>query len=261
MNMNYKEFGTGFPIIILHGVLGSLDNWQTIARKMSELPSAPFKTYIIDQRNHGKSPHTDDFSYNLLSSDLLEFFKQQNITKAHLIGHSMGGKTAMKFALDYPQMVEKLIVVDIAPSEAEDHHTYIFEALEAADVGNANTREEVEKVLRNRIGDDNTTIQFLMKGLQRDATEKHFEWKFNLKALMNHYEEIKGSISGPNPYQGPVLFVKGGKSDYINSGNYPDIAELFPNNEVVEIQGAGHWVQAEKPAEFIEAAAKFLLQK
>jgi esterase len=259
MNLNYKEFGSGFPIIILHGLLGSLDNWQTIGRKMAELPSAQFKTYIFDQRNHGKSPHTDQFNYDLLSADLLGFFEQQNILKAHLIGHSMGGKTAMKFALEHPNLVEKLIVVDISPSEAEDHHTYIFDALEAAHVHQANTREEVESVLQSKIGDDKTVIQFLMKGLQRDAIEKHFEWKFNLKSLRNHYQEIKGAISGGTPFYGPALFVKGSQSDYINAANYPDIAELFPNNQITEIEGAGHWVQAEKPTEFLHVAEHFLM--
>jgi esterase len=261
MNLNFKEIGTGFPVIILHGLLGSLDNWQTIARKISELSSGSFKTYIIDQRNHGKSPHTNDFNYELLSADIAEFFKQQNISKAHVIGHSMGGKAAMKFTLENPSFVEKLIVVDIAPSEAEDHHTYIFEALDAANVAYATTREEVEKVLRDRIGDDNTTIQFLMKGLQRDDSEKNFEWKFNLPVLWDHYEDIMDGVTGNKPFTGPVLFIKGGKSDYINAGNYPDIADLFPNNQLIEIPDAGHWVQAEKPVEFVEIAEQFLLEK
>ena len=120
-------------------------------------------------------------------------------------------------------------------------------------------REEVEKTLRDKIGDDNTTIQFLMKGLQRDSTEKNFEWKFNLDALWNHYEDIMDGVTGNAPFTGPVLFIKGGKSDYINAGNYPDIADLFPNNQLIEIPDAGHWVQAEKPVEFVEIAEKFLL--
>ena len=262
MNLNYKEFGTGFPVIILHGLLGSLDNWQTIARKMTEMASAashPFKIYIIDQRNHGKSPHTDDFNYELLSADVLDFFRQQHITKAHVIGHSMGGKAAMKFTLENPVLVEKLIVVDISPSQAEDHHSYIFEALDAADVGNATSREQVQAFLNERIPNDPTTIQFLMKGLQRDGTEQHFEWKFNLPALWEHYVDIMDGITGLIPFNGPTLFIKGGNSDYINAGNYPDMVELFPNHQLVEIPDAGHWVQAEKPNEFIEVAEKFLL--
>ena len=178
MNLNFKEFGIGFPVVILHGLLGSLDNWQTIARKMSDLSSTremPFRIYILDQRNHGKSPHTDEMNYDLLSNDLFEFFEQNNIDKAHVVGHSMGGKAAMQFALMYPRLVEKLVVVDIAPSQAEDHHSYVFEALDAADVAHATSREQVQAVLDEKIGEDKTTIQFLMKGLQRDESEKNFE--------------------------------------------------------------------------------------
>jgi esterase len=259
MNLNFKEFGAGFPVIILHGLLGSLDNWQTIARKLGELPSSPFKTFIIDQRNHGKSPHSDEFNYELLAGDIFDFFQQHNISKAHLIGHSMGGKAAMKFALEHSEMVERLIVVDITPSFAEDHHTHIFEALQAADVEHADRREDVEAVLSQKLGDDKTTIQFLMKGLQRDVDEKHLEWKFNLGALWNHHADIAEGITAARPFTGPVLFVKGSKSDYMNAGNYPEITGLFPNHELVEIPGAGHWVQAEKPAEFLIVAEKFLL--
>ena len=261
MNLNFKEFGIGFPVVILHGLLGSLDNWQTIARKMSDLSSTremPFRIYILDQRNHGKSPHTDEMNYDLLSNDLFEFFEQNNIDKAHVVGHSMGGKAAMQFALMYPRLVEKLVVVDIAPSQAEDHHSYVFEALDAADVAHATSREQVQAVLDEKIGEDKTTIQFLMKGLQRDESEKNFEWKFNLQALWNHYTDIMSGINGTAPYAGTCLFIKGGKSDYINAGNYPDIVDLFPHHELVEIPGAGHWVQAEKPDEFIAATVKFL---
>ena len=260
MDLNFKEFGTGFPIIILHGLLGSLDNWQTIAKRLAELPAAHFKAYIIDQRNHGKSPHSNEFSYDLLAGDILDFFEQHNISNAHIIGHSMGGKAAMKFALEHGNRVEKLIVVDISPSVAEDHHTYIFEALKSANVANVSRREDVEAVLKQKLGDDKTTIQFLMKGLQRDGAEKNLEWKFNLEALWNHYEEIRDGITAAKPFTGPTLFIKGSKSDYINAGNYPEIAELFPNNEIVEIAGAGHWVQAEKPDEFLGAAMSFLLE-
>ncbi len=263
MNLNYKEFGSGFPVIILHGLLGSLDNWQTIARRMADITSGsgrPLKFYIVDQRNHGKSPHTDDFNYKLLSNDLLEFFNQRHITRASIIGHSMGGKAAMQFALEHAEMVEKLIAVDITPSQADDHHSYIFEALDAADVAHATSRGQVQDVLYHRLGDDKTTIQFLMKGLQRDLSEKHFEWKFNLKALWNHYGDIMDSISGPAPYTGPALFIKGENSNYINAASYPAMIELFPNHELVEISHAGHWVQAENPDGFIEAAGSFLLK-
>jgi esterase len=263
MELNYKQFGTGFPVIILHGLLGSLDNWQTIAQKLAS-PSplatshSPFTVYIIDQRNHGKSPHSDEFKYQLLADDLLEFMQQHNIAKAHLIGHSLGGKTVMKFALQHPEMVGKLVVVDVAPSEYEDRHSHIFKALFAADVSHAESREQVEQTLRDKLGNDETTIQFLMKGLNRDAAGKNFSWKFNLDALYRNYAQISDARFGDTPYAGQVLFIKGGKSDYINATTYADIARLFPHNTLSEIKNAGHWVQAEKPEEFVEEVVKFL---
>lgn len=256
MELNYKTFGEGFPLVILHGLLGSLDNWQSIARKLSE---KNLQVYILDQRNHGKSPHTDEFSYDILVNDLLEFLRQHQITKTHLIGHSMGGKVAMLFALHHPDKVEKLIIVDIAPIDYEDEHTAVFAALFAADVAHATTREQVQKVLADRLDNDTTTVAFLMKGLDRDAAAKNFVWKFNLDALWNNYDKIAGGIDSDEPYTGMTLFLKGSRSDYINAADYTDIVRLFPNNQIVEIPNAGHWVQADNPVAFVEEVEKFLV--
>lgn len=255
MQLNYKQFGSGFPVIILHGLLGSLDNWQTIAKKLAE---SPFTVYIVDQRNHGKSPHSDEFNYQLLANDLQGFMNEHQIEKAHIIGHSLGGKTAMKFALEHPERVEKLVVVDVAPVEYEDRHSHVFAALFAADVHHAETREQVQKVLEDKLPGDITTVQFLMKGLNRDEQGKHFEWKFNLDALHKAYGTISDADMPDAAFSGKTLFVKGSMSDYINSANYTEIARLFPNNEITEIDGAGHWVQAEKPAEFLQEVSRFL---
>lgn len=255
MQLNYKSFGSGFPVIILHGLLGSLDNWQTIAKKIGE----QFTVYIIDQRNHGKSPHTDEFSYDLLSADLLEFMDTHNIRQAHLVGHSMGGKVVMHFALHHADRVAKLVVVDVAPVQYGDRHSDVFGALFAADAEHAESREQVEKVLRAKLDNDETTVQFLMKGLNRDDDGKHFTWKFNTKVLWGHYAEISDAITG-TPFEGETLFIKGQKSSYVTSSNYGEIMDLFPNNELVEIKEAGHWVHAEKPAEFTAEVLKFLLK-
>lgn len=254
MQLNYKTFGQGFPLIILHGLLGSLDNWQTMAKKLSE----KFTVYIIDQRNHGKSPHTDEFNYELLSNDLLEFFEEHQIEKAHLLGHSMGGKTVMKFALQHPDKVAKLIVADIAPVAYEDKHNLVFTALFAADVKNAASREEIEEKLRSKLDNDETTVQFLMKGLNRDVSGKHFEWKFNLESLNKHYPDISAAITSLKPFTGETLFIKGEKTPYINSENYSSINHLFTNNQLTEIKGAGHWVHAERSTEFLAAVSEFL---
>jgi esterase len=253
MNLNYKTFGSGFPLIILHGLMGSLDNWQTLAKKLAE----KYTVYIIDQRNHGRSPHTSEFGYQLLANDLLDFYKQHNITKAHLIGHSMGGKTVMRFALDNPQLVDKLVVVDVAPVRYEDRHSDVFAALFNADLKTVKERSEVEEALRTKLGDDETTIQFLLKGLYRDENN-NFKWRFNVKALHEAYTAISDEITAPKPYEGQVLFIKGQKSSYVNPANYSSIMDLFPNNELAEIKEAGHWVHAEKPAEFLAEVEKFL---
>ncbi len=256
MKLNYKVFGEGFPVIILHGLLGSLDNWQTIAKHIA---AVPYTTYILDQRNHGRSPHTDEFNYDLLSNDLFEFFKQEKIERAQIIGHSMGGKTAMKFALEHSDRVSKLIVVDVAPVQYEDGHSDVFNALFAADVRHANSREEVEKLLREKLDNDETTVQFLLKSLTRaEAGQTAFQWRFNLDSLSKNYSKMSAAITSPKQFTGETLFIKGEKSSYINAGNFDSIENLFPNNKLVEIKGAGHWVHAEKPQEFLKEVISFL---
>jgi len=253
--LNYKVFGEGFPVVILHGVLGSLDNWQSIAKELS----ANFKVYIIDQRNHGKSFHSNNFNYQILSDDLLQFCHQQQIKKGHIIGHSMGGKAAMLFAMQHPSIVEKLVIVDVATVAYPDRHSHIFNALLTADLLHVANREAVETHLRNKLPrEDESTVQFLMKGLYRND-ENNFAWRFNAQALWDAYQNVSGDISD-NPFSGKTLFIKGAKSPYINAENFSTIQELFPNNELSEIKDAGHWVHAEKPKEFMEAINQFLLK-
>lgn len=254
MQLNYKQFGNGFPVIILHGLFGCLDNWQTIAKKLA----SQFSVYIIDQRNHGRSPHTHDFNYQLMSHDLFEFFQQQKIGKAHLIGHSMGGKTAMQFALAHADKVAKLIVVDVAPVKYEDRHSEVFNALFAVPLLQITARNQAEKILRTHLKEDEATIQFLMKALTRTENTTGFEWKFNLQALHTHYTAISGAISSPNVFTGKTLFIKGEKSSYINPENFHIINALFPNNELTEISNAGHWVHAENQKDFLLELERFL---
>lgn len=254
MTLNYKQFGSGFPLIILHGLLGSLDNWQSIAKKIAE---QGFSVYIIDQRNHGRSPHSKDFNYQLLADDLLSFMQQHNIAKAHLLGHSMGGKTVMQFALSHPQKVGKLIVVDIVPAAFDDRHSDVFGALFASNASSATSREEVQEVLRQKLGDE-TTVQFLMKSLVRNEDGEGFSWRFNVEALYKNYANISDGITANQPYEGDCLFIKGERSTYISSGNYFSIADLFPNHQLAEIKGAGHWVHADNPTEFIAEVLHFL---
>lgn len=256
MHLNYKVFGEGHPLIILHGLLGSLDNWQTIAKKLSE----NFKVYIIDQRNHGRSPHSDEFNYSLLAGDVEEFLREHHIAKTHLIGHSMGGKVAMQFALLHPDKLEKLIVVDTSPVAYDDRHSDVFEALFAANVSEASTREEVERTLREKLSKDETTVQFLMKGLQRAGHGANgFQWKFNVDALHKNYGNISAGIDAKQPFNNPTLFIKGERSSYISPENYSSIDKLFPHHQLTEIKDAGHWTHADKPEEFVAEVKRFLL--
>jgi pimeloyl-ACP methyl ester carboxylesterase len=254
MTLNYKSFGTGFPLIILHGLMGSLDNWQTIAKHFSQ----HFQVFVIDQRNHGRSPHSKEFTYELLVSDLLEFMQQHNIQKANFIGHSMGGKVVMNLALEHPDRVAKLIVVDVAPVEYEDRHSLVFKALFAVDLVSLESRQQAENILRQYLGKDESTVQFLMKGLYRDDDNK-FQWRFNVQALYDAYQEISSGITSTKPFEGETLFIKGEKSDYINASNFSEIIDLFPHNQLSEIPSAGHWVHADNPTAFIEAVDKFFL--
>lgn len=253
MQLNFKKFGAGSPVIILHGLLGSLDNWQTMAKKLAE----HFEVFIIDQRNHGRSPHSDAFSYDLLAEDLGEFMRQQNIPCGNIMGHSMGGKAAMKFALTCPEKVLKLIVVDIAPAEYPAAGYEIFEALFSAKANEATSREQVAEVLRSKLNDE-ITVQFLMKSVMRDESGKNFVWRFNIDSLSENFLKISEAITSTHPFTGKTLFIKGEKSNYINAANYNSIAELFPNNQLTEMKGAGHWVHADKPEEFFEVALEFL---
>lgn len=255
MMLNYKTFGEGFPLVILHGLLGSLDNWLSIARHFS----IHFCVYIVDLRNHGKSPHSTDFSYQIMVDDLCEFFEQHSIKKAHLLGHSMGGKVAMKFAMQHPVKVEKLVVADVAPVQYEDRHSHIFKALLAINLSETKTREAVEMQLRSHLAhEDESTIQFLMKGLYRNG-ENNFAWRFNVVALCDAYQMIADGVGG-EPFSGKTLFIKGQQSNYINAENYSEIQQFFPNNTLEEIAGAGHWVHADAPKEFSEKVLHFLLQ-
>ncbi|MBK8657608.1 MAG: alpha/beta fold hydrolase [Bacteroidetes bacterium] len=262
MQLNFKKIGEGFPVVILHGLMGSLDNWQTIAKKMAVLSESVFHNplciYTIDQRNHGRSPHSSLFDYACMTTDLYDFFKQQNIEKAHLIGHSMGGKVAMNFAFQFPELTEKLVVVDIAPESYSDKHSDVFDALFATHASTAESRDAVQAILRSKLQDE-TTVQFLLKSLTRsEMPGVNFEWRFNLEALHKNYAAISGDIPSANPFHGPSLFVKGSNSNYITSSNYGRIAALFPHHTIEEIKQAGHWVHAEKPDEFTDIVLRFI---
>ena len=247
MLLNYKKLGeSGSTVIILHGLLGSLDNWQSIAKQLSEKQ----EVFIIDQRNHGRSPHTDEMNYQVLSEDLKAFCVQQQIHKTTIIGHSMGGKAAMFFALQYPEMLDKLIIVDIAPSFYDGNHESILFAMAEAPLKSTQSREDIDKFLSARIYDFGVR-QFILKNLSRNK-EGHFEWKCNLEALILNYRLLMDFPKSEKQFSGNTYFIKGENSNYINQDNFDACDHYFPNNKMLEIKNAGHWVHADQPALFLE---------
>ena len=252
MKLNFQSYGTGFPLIILHGLFGSLDNWQTISTRLGE----HFQVFAVDQRNHGRSPHTDVFDYEVMAEDLREFMQSHGLVRAHLIGHSMGGKTAMEFALRHPELVEKMIVIDMAPKAYPPSHVPIFEALLPLDLGLFHDRREIADALAPFIP-ELAVRQFLLKNLTRDESGT-FQWKLNLPAIYQNYDRLNQRIENSRHFTGPVLFIKGERSEYISEEDRELIRRLFPRAEVIAIPGAAHWVHADAPEPFVKAALDFL---
>ncbi len=252
MTLNYKSFGEGYPIIILHGLFGTLDNWQTIAKKLAE----HYTVYIIDQRNHGRSPHDDAFDYTVMADDLQVFMESQWIYEAHVIGHSMGGKTAMQFALNYPDLVNQLVVVDIAPKAYEGGHQTIFEALLSLDLATITSRKEANELLQQKI-EDFGVRQFLLKNLTR-RKEGGFKWKMNLSVIHQNYAQILSAIESEDSFDNSTLFIRGGISDYVKEEDMANIKTLFPLAELATVAEAGHWVHATAPTILLELVNNFL---
>lgn len=250
MTLNYKKLGEANEVlVILHGFLGSLDNWFTLGKRFAE----DYTVYILDARNHGLSPHSDEFSYGIMAKDVTEFFEQQGIEKANVIGHSMGGKVMMKFALDNPHLVEKLIVVDIAPKFYPVHHREILDALQSLDIENISSRQEADEQLAKSIPEFGVR-QFLLKNIDRKQ-DGGFQWKMNLRVLDDKVEEVGKAQEGYSTI--PVLFVNGERSDYIKPEDEDAILEIFPSAQFVTLP-TGHWVHAEKPDLFYDTAIEFL---
>jgi len=254
MQLNYKTLGEGKPLIILHGLFGSLDNWLTIAKELTE--NHNYKVYLVDQRNHGHSPHSDEFNYGAMAEDLNEFIEEHGIENPSILGHSMGGKTAMKFALNHADKWDKLIVVDISPKAYPVHHDVILEGLNAIDVHNLKSRGEADKQLAEHISDFGTR-QFLLKNLSR-RKEGGFEWKINLPVIEKNIEIIGEGMEEQLAIEKDVLFIRGEKSDYIKDEDNILIVQHFPNSKIETIKGAGHWVHAEQPEALLNTVTDFL---
>jgi pimeloyl-ACP methyl ester carboxylesterase len=260
MKLFYRKFGEGQPLIILHGLFGQSDNWNTLAKQFS---GHGFEVYAVDQRNHGLSPHSDVWNYKAMSEDVLELIKDCGLKNIVLLGHSMGGKTAMQFAVDHPEYLDKLIVVDIAPKYYPIHHQSVLDALHAVDFNVVKTRREVEEVLSHYLSDFGTK-QFLLKNIFW-TDEEEMAWRFNLdvitKQIENVGEEVEAVSEAPSTdivCEVPTLFIRGEHSNYILDEDLDLIQEIFPGSILETIPGAGHWVHAEKQKEFYECVMRFI---
>lgn len=251
MQLNYKKVGKGQPLIILHGLFGSLDNWMTLSKKLGE----QFEVYIIDARNHGFSPHSDEFNYEVMADDLLTFINEHNIIDPIILGHSMGGKTAMQFAMNYPEKISKLVIADIAPKPYPVHHGVILEGMFALDFNIINSRKEADTELAKHIP-DLSTRQFILKNLYWKEKGK-LAWKFNLTVISDNIEMVGFELNNIRPFNKSTLFIRGTKSNYILESDYQKINSIFLNSTIESIE-SGHWVHAENPTQFLEILNNFL---
>lgn len=251
MKLFFRKSGQGKPLIILHGLFGSSDNWFSMARVFAE----QYTVYLVDQRNHGQSPQSDDFNYKLLAEDLATFITDHHIEKPCVIGHSMGGKSAMNFAVKYPDRLEKLIVIDISPKDYPVHHDRILEGLHAINLATLTSRQEADELLSRHVQEPDVR-QFLLKNLARTSDGK-FEWRVNIHSIEKHIEEIGAGMQNTGKFYGPTLFVKGIRSGYSVPGDMENILRIFPAAQLVTLN-TGHWVHAEDPRAFAETTLSFL---
>tara|TARA_Y100000588_G_scaffold145922_1_gene159742 strand:+ start:2449 stop:3216 length:768 start_codon:yes stop_codon:yes gene_type:complete len=252
MLLNYQQSGQGPHVVLIHGLFGSLENLNVIAKALSE----NYTVTNIDLRNHGKSFHSDSMNYTVMAADVLELLNHLNINKAHIVGHSMGGKVAMQLALSYPERVEKLVVMDISPVANKPRHSAIFKGLN--DVANSavTDRKAADEILAKQIPELGVR-QFLLKSFAKNE-QGQYQWRFNLAVLDQQYENILAQLDENDSCLCDTLFIKGNDSDYILAEHRPVIMALFPNSKAKIIHGAGHWLHAQKPLAVNKAISDFL---
>jgi len=251
MKLFFRELGQGPPLLILHGLFGSSDNWHSLSKVFAD----HFRVFVIDQRNHGQSPHDDEHNYEALTKDLHEFVVDRGLKDPIVIGHSMGGKTAMNFAIKHADEIAQLIVVDIIPKAYPIHHDSILEGLKAIDLSKLESRGQADQILTQFVPEPEVR-QFLLKNLARDQDQK-FAWRINIPVLEKHIEDMGVGLSYKGKFSGPTLFIIGKKSNYFEKGDETVIRNFFPAAQLVSID-TGHWVQAEKPKEFTQIVFDFL---
>jgi pimeloyl-ACP methyl ester carboxylesterase len=248
-----KIEGTGKPLLILHGFLGMSDNWNTIGTKLAEVG---FEVHLLDLRNHGRSMQSLDFNYALMTEDIHDYCVGHNLTNIDLLGHSMGGKTAMLFATKYPGFVNKLIIADIGPKFYPQHHQTILEGLNAVNFAEKPSRSDVETTLEGYITDFGTR-QFLMKSLYWQE-QGQLAFRFNLASFNQNMDEIGVALPSDLSFDRPTLFIRGANSSYILDSDFEEIKKYFPTAVFETIPNAGHWLHAEDPELFYDLTVSFL---
>ena len=251
MKLHYQSIGQGEPLVILHGLFGSADNWRGIAKTLS----SERQVISVDLRNHGRSFHHPQQTFDLMAEDLLNLLDDLSLPTIDLLGHSLGGKTAMQFTQNFINRVNRLIVVDIAPRQYIDEHSVIFKALLALDLSKFSSRTEVSEALSVTLPDP-LVRQFLLLNLQKDDQE--FNWRINLQALFCSYPGLLQSVESIEVVEVPSLFISGEKSNYVTDNDWQQIKSFYPNAEHVVIDNAGHWVHADQPDIFVEQVNRFL---
>lgn len=255
MKLYSKIYGDkGHDLIVIHGLFGMSDNWNSLGKQFAKY----CKVHLIDLRNHGRSPHSEDFNYKVMCEDVLEYMKDNNIVDPIILGHSLGGKVAMKFAFTYPKKIEKLIVVDIAPREYNtDFHKNLLATLYKLPLVDFDKREEIDKLLSYSFEDKGMRL-FLLKNLYRNV-KKEFAWRFNIESLLDTIENIQEADFITGNCAIPTHFIRGGNSDYINSADELIIKKYFTDSSICTINDAGHWLHAEKPERFYDEVMGFCL--
>ncbi len=250
MQLHYQRLGQGQPLILLHGLFGSADNWGTVANHFATC----YQVISVDLRNHGRSPHHDEQNYSVMAEDLLKLCDALALDSTQLLGHSMGGKVAMQFAAHYPERVDKLIIVDMAIRSYADVQTYLIDAMMAVDLSVMRNRRDVDLALSSTINNPRVR-QFLLMNLVNH--NGHLAWRIHLSALKANYPAIRQAVCASTQFDKPSLFIRGEHSDYVRDEDVEQIKTRFTQAEFVSLP-TGHWVHAEQPQAFIETVAEFL---
>ena len=254
MKLFCRQYGAGRPVIILHGLFGLSDNWVTFGRQLSD----HYRVLIPDLRNHGQSPHSSVFDFPSLEDDITEMVEEYGLTDIYLLGHSLGGKTAMFFTLHNPGLVSKLVVVDISlrKSPPNRQHQQLLNAMMDVDFSMAASRSDVDRQLQSEVSSMKLR-QFLLKNVYwRDRD--HLDWRLNLKTINDNLLSVFEGVDVAGIYNGPALFIRGGFSDYVLDSDIPELKMKFPGAVVKTIANASHWVHADAPGEFFEMVTEFL---